>query len=279
MLTNMSASHERTIESVVEFTEVVCVDSSRDNLLFRGQARAWPLVPRLASVKLRDRNLAECERQMMARFKRWAMPHLDVTPSTEWDWLALAQHHGMPTRLLDWSSNPLAALWFAVNRPADGTDHAVVWGFSYHDSEVACSATQDPYDPAQGIMVFQPRVVSARIAAQSGYFTVHPHSSEPPAVPGRWVQGFVPFEDDPRYSERLLKINVPASSFSLIRYHLDLLGVHAMALFPDLDGVCRHVRWSSTCESDENGPMSGGAEVHFGRAVRDPTKDATGPAR
>jgi type I restriction enzyme M protein len=50
---------------------------------------------------------------MLEKFKREAIPYLTIKPNDDWDWLALAQHHGLPTRLLDWTQNPLVAVGIA----------------------------------------------------------------------------------------------------------------------------------------------------------------------
>ena len=88
---------------------------------YRGQCDAsWALQPRL----FRDTD-ATREMDYISRFKQHATLLLDRRPQTEFDWLFLMQHHGIPTRLLDWSENPLTGLYFAAE--SDVATDAALW--------------------------------------------------------------------------------------------------------------------------------------------------------
>jgi hypothetical protein len=103
------------LSEYVEFLENECKE---ENILFRGQQRQhYALLPRIARGGQED--ILEMERFMLADLKREAIPYLQIMPENDWEWLAVAQQHGMATRLLDWTWNSLGALWFAVNEPPE----------------------------------------------------------------------------------------------------------------------------------------------------------------
>ena len=179
----------QSLAGFLSFVEKHC--EQFDHVLFRGQRQHWTLLPKLARLRMRgELDVLAAEIKMLASFKSRAVALLDSTPETEWDWLSIAQHHGMATRLLDWTTNPLAALWFAVERPAVQRKEAVVWVFTHAEEDLVedPSAAASPFD-LDRTRVFQPKHITRRIVAQHGWFTVHHR---------RGASGFVPMEKNER---------------------------------------------------------------------------------
>jgi hypothetical protein len=234
-----------TVRTFAEFTSLIeqtCVDQS--DVLFRGQPCDWPLLPSLARERLTDDVLA-AEKAMLSEFQRHSLPFLRITPATTWDWLALAQHHGLPTRLLDWSQNPVTSLWFAVNRPAADQQNGVFWIFRPTDDDFPTENEMTSLD-CKRHLVFVPKHLSERITAQVAWFTVHKCWRDNPA--------FEPLEGSAEFGARLTKVTIPADRFAHLRLHLDRFGVNHASVFPGLDGLCSHIKWKMCFSSDEGTP-------------------------
>lgn len=200
------------------------------------------MLPRIARVRQKD--VLETEREMLAEFNREAIPHLQIIPENDWEWLAVAQHHGMATRLLDWTWNPLAALWFAVEKPPQEGINGVVWAFVVRDDEEIEDMDKSPLKQTV-TRVYTPKSITSRITVQRACFTVHGYSGE--------TKRFIPLEKNQRYKRRLTKLLIKEQSFHEIRFQLDRCGINNASLFPDLGGLCRHIEWTHLPLSDELG--------------------------
>lgn len=100
---------------------------------FRGQAKrvsdGFVLVPSLGrpdfKVPRRLSDLFDFECRVLDTFANHVIGHVNHIPRNDWEMLALAQHHGLPTRFMDWTTNPLVALYFACRNAINGADSAV----------------------------------------------------------------------------------------------------------------------------------------------------------
>lgn len=101
-----------------EFFSLVQDSSGGPEMLFRGVTdKARKLVPSIGrgTSDHVGGDIESLESRILSEFKKLSVPILKTTPASELEWLFLAQHYGLPTRLLDWSSNPLVALFFLQN--------------------------------------------------------------------------------------------------------------------------------------------------------------------
>jgi type I restriction enzyme M protein len=196
-------------------------DQGLHEAIFRGVSDAsFGLVPKVGRLSNYSPAL---ERDMLLLFKQHGCAFLERDPPNDWDWLAISQHHGLPTRLLDWTYSPLVAAYFAVEERShhDGAIYAM-------DATMVLDtkAHRNPLARSSGIDVFQPDHRTQRIAAQSGIFTIH--WAPRVAIPRRKL---------------LMKLTIPASLKTEFKDSLYKYGVHAGALFPDLDGQARFLSW------------------------------------
>jgi hypothetical protein len=198
----------------------------RSNLwLFRGQADPnWPLVPKSGRSPFDsydDRSL----------FEAWARMSVELAAGESrdtWDLLAVAQHHGLATRLLDWSFNPLIAAFFSVweSRASD----AVLYAY-YSRSKYVDSGAVSPFD-FRGVRRFKPKGLAQRIMRQSGILTAH----GPPTA--ELDRALLP-------GDVLEKIIIDHEYRSQLLFDLSFYGINRLSLFPDLDGLAAHINWAT----------------------------------
>jgi hypothetical protein len=201
-------------------------DSS--NWMFRGHANEeWQIKPKIGRVDKAEHD-AFREYTIFDTFRRRARIHLGNVSFTNWEWLCLAQHHGLPTRLLDWTSNPLMAAFFAVaDRCSPDTD-AVIIAVKVRQSEVVDQDDEhDPFGVEREKFVV-PNSVVPRIVAQRGFFTVHPDPEEAWDPPSKFTKD---------------SVTIPADCRNFFRRRLFYRGIDASHAMADIDGLCETLRW------------------------------------
>jgi len=112
----MEISSVSSFLALIEETKKAEVATGNDSdFLFRGQSTNESLLPRIARLTPKGKH-PNIELLIIREFERLSLPFTEFEPKDQWDLLAVAQHHGLPTRLLDWSYSALAALWFCVKK-------------------------------------------------------------------------------------------------------------------------------------------------------------------
>jgi hypothetical protein len=211
-------------------------------LLFRGQEdESWLLKPGIAREQYAKGVRPDTEARMLAEFKHRGIPHLEsAVPLADADWLAIAQHHGMPTRLLDWTGSALTALWFAIQRPAvkgdDGQPKAAaVWALATSEQDFITEEERDEPLKLDRTRLLKPRHVSRRIAAQDGWFTIHRGTEK-----GEGLH-YASLDTNDDYESRVGYVRIPPKAFGPLRAQLQLAGINRGVLFPDLEGVAGRI--------------------------------------
>lgn len=229
----------------------------RDSGVYRGSCNAdWPLLTSLDRLggTTPPHTKIGLEGPILRHFVRYSRPHL-ATPVNEWELLVAAQHHGVPTRLLDWSYSPLIAAHFATLHDEKDMNRAV-WRldwkamhqsfglpdlvFLIQDLEplfrerafTPWTLFEEQHEAGPFACLLEPPSLDARLVAQAAAFTLCSDKS----------RSFDNFLNQHGISAVLTQFVIPAAKVRRIRDQLDLVGIDERRLFPDLDGVAAELR-------------------------------------
>lgn len=258
---------EIVIRTLGEFVDCVTPETPdpitgrrRDTGVYRGasDARA-PLLTSLDRLGGIDppHSKADLEEHVLRNYIRYSRPHAEGRATNDWEELISAQHHGVPTRLLDWTYSPLIGAFFAT-RPVEGSERArAVWRLDWqkvhrafrfpplamlirdldelfdgdhHSSPWRLFARARSASPFACLV--EPPSLDERIAAQAAAFTI---------CSDKW-QSFDSFLTSHGLADALTRYVIPAECVAKLRDQLDLVGVDERRLFPDLDGVAAAIR-------------------------------------
>jgi hypothetical protein len=251
---------ETVVSSWTELTDILYADSwveslgrFRSRYVFRGEpASALELSTSLQEL---GAGSGAVEPHLLRNFRQFAEPDPALGDST-WNWLALAQHHGLPTRLLDWTFSPYVALHFATDLPSPTAGDGVVWCVDFRVAHrrlppafrralarerADLFTTEMLARLAPGVAelggrtrrvrpfvaFFHPPSLDERVRNQFSVFSV---ASDPDVPMREWVA------TEPGLARRII---VPAALKWEIRDKLDQANITERVLFPGLDGLAR----------------------------------------
>ena len=226
-------------------------------IYFRGESRCHEhLLPSIGRPKTNDKGEPEIdseensvymydeakERNMLHRFRRRAYSHYQriLTP---WETIFLARHHELPTRLLDWTSNYLVALYWACEKEKDKKKDGVVWSFIRQPDETWDLNVFDTplyeYRNAgefkflvEGVKIIFPFYVSPRMTAQGSLFTIQDD-------PRKGLEMYSPSGLSRKKFDifQIHKWIVPNDKKGVILEELEGIGINIQTLYPDLEGL------------------------------------------
>lgn len=208
------------------------------------------------------------EKHLLRNFKKYSQKIHTYT--SVWYWLALAQHHGLPTRMLDWTYSPFVALHFATENFEKYDQDGIIYAVDYVDSKKFLPERLARVIENEGSHIFTSemldRAVHSLVELQQLKDNAFVLFFEPPSIDDRIVNQYAVFSmmTDPNVllsdwlsgvELKSFKIIIPAELKWEIRDKLDQSNINERVLFPGLDGLARWLRrqyWDKTIKMEKD---------------------------
>jgi hypothetical protein len=239
-------------------------ENSQPRIYFRGQRKrvdaGYELKPSLGRYKFLDKlspiELEQKERSVADTFSNNLITYVNHIPRDDWEILALAQHHGLPTRFLDWTTNPLVALYFAtrntlVKKDATELDSAVYVLTSNPRRYCNLKRKKDSFIgelPKKSSKKAQSKSTNSECDVESPFKITSNVIYDPPHISPRIraQDGVLLACHQPLKNideNDFIEIVIKYSCHDEIRRRLDEYGVFDKQLFPDLDGITKWLKY------------------------------------
>ncbi|MDQ4076008.1 MAG: FRG domain-containing protein [Chloroflexota bacterium] len=227
----------------------------RSPYAFRGMADA--AYDMMTSLMRLGNGYKELENSILRTFKRYARRYIDVDDDSMWNWLALAQHHGLPTRLLDFTFSPYVAMHFATENLEKYNEDAVIWCVNYEESTDYLPEKLSRILREEEAHVFTVEMLQQGAATFEELTNLADRAFivflEPPSLDERIVNQFALFaliSDATLGLEEWLsehpalyrKIIIPAELKWEVRDKLDQANITERVLYPGLDGLSQWLK-------------------------------------
>jgi hypothetical protein len=200
---------------------------------------------------------ATLEPHLLRNFIKYAEERPEVRHDSVWHWLALAQHHGLPSRLLDWTYSPLVALHFVTEDASAFAEDGIVWCVDYQAAKRQLPDALRSVLEGEHSDVFTPELLARAVDSFEALRRVTSQPAliflEPPSLDQRIVTQYALFsllthveaemaDWVTQHADLCRRIIIPAAAKFEIRDKLDQSNVTERVLYPGLDGLCRWLK-------------------------------------
>lgn len=210
---------EVKINSFYELLDTFELDTN--TTIYRGQPNErYKLIPKA----FRDEYIKINDEQAFNYFKRNGIAHINVKLENDWEYLAYAQHYNIPTRMLDWTFNPLVALFFSVNEM--NKNNTALYKIDYSELGTI-NLDENPFQ-IQTAGIYFPRAITNRILAQKGLFTIHTINEK---------------NSSTVFDSICTKYVINSKLSAEFAHKLHKFGFTHESLFPDLEGISKYIDW------------------------------------
>lgn len=224
----------------------------RSQYVFRGVPRSRHAL----ATSLQTGHFEQHEKHLLTSFRKYALRSA-VHGDSVWNWLSLAKHHGLPTRLLDWTYSPYVAMHFATHDVRHFDDDAAIWCVDYRKTNELLPQPLREIAENEDVNILTTELLHRVASSLDEFDALADHDFvvffEPPSLDERIVNQFALFSLPSSATTRLVdllhqreasyrRIIIPAELKWEIRDKLDQANITERVLFPGLDGLSQWLK-------------------------------------